>query len=162
MTERIAVYDTGMLIAIASRKATAVQIHREIRDRASHRPIVPGLALIQAWRPEPGLAHTLSTLLKDCTVPHARSSSPPFRRTDAGRHDCIACSTAPDVRDLRRIGAALGTADFPSKKRPDAVDASVAWIAMKHRESLLLTSDPRDMTAYLAALHDHDTRVVAV
>ncbi|MUL42282.1 hypothetical protein FZ103_14005 [Streptomonospora sp. PA3] len=151
-----------MLIALASGKAEAREIHRGIRDRSVHRPIIPALVLAQAWRPAPRLAHSLSTLLKDCTVPLARSSPPPLRHTSAGRFDCVACSTAPDVKDIRRIGAALGTAELPPKKRPDAVDASVAWTAMKHIEAVVFTSDPDDVCAYLAALHDHGTRVFPV
>ncbi|GAB3452284.1 hypothetical protein GCM10027570_30320 [Streptomonospora sediminis] len=162
MNEHVSVYDTGMLIALAAHKAKAVRIHQSIRGVAPHRPVVPGLVLIQAWRPSPGLAYSLSALLKDCTVPQARSSPPPLRRSSAGQYDCVSCSTAPDIKDLRRIGAALGTAALPGKKRPDAVDASVAWIAMRHSKAVVFTSDPDDMAAYLAALHSHDTQVIAV
>lgn len=104
----------------------------------------------------------MSTLLKECTVPQARSSSSALRPTSAGHAECIACATVPDLADWRRIGAVLGVADLPAKKRPDAVDALVAWTAVKHRSAVVFTSDPGDIEAYLDAIGTDDVRLVTV
>ncbi|MCY9786006.1 hypothetical protein KIK06_19125 [Nocardiopsis sp. EMB25] len=161
MSVRVPVYDTGMLIALAARKAKAVQIHRGL-VRAPHRPVVPGPVVAQVWRPDPATVHAVSAVLKECTVPQARSSSSALRPTSAGQAECIACATAPDITDWRRVGTVLGVADLPVKKRPDAVDALVAWVAVKHRSAVVFTSDPADITAYVEAIGADDVHVVAV
>lgn len=161
MSVRVPVYDTGMLIALAARKAKAVQMHRGLA-RSPHRPVVPGPVLAQVWRPDPATAHAMSALLKGCTVPQGRSSSSALHPTSAGHPECIACATAPDLADWRRIGAVLGVADLPAKKRPDAVDALVAWTAVKHRSAVVFTSDPGDIEAYLDAIGTDDVRLVTV
>ncbi|MCF6526462.1 hypothetical protein [Streptomyces sp. JJ36] len=161
MSPRVPVYDTGMLIALADRKAKAVLLHQKLRD-APHRAVVLGPVLAQVWRPRPALVHALSGVLRDCTVPRARSSPPPMRATAAGRPECVACATGPDLDDWRRMGTALGEASLPPKKRPDAVDAWVALTAVRHGGAVVFTSDPADVTAYLDVLGTPDVHVVPV
>ncbi|MEU1314397.1 hypothetical protein [Streptomyces tibetensis] len=161
MSARVPVYDTGMLIALADRKAKAVALHEGLRT-VPHRALVLGPVLAQVWRPQPALVHALSGVLKDCTVPQARTSEPPMRETKAGRPDCLACATGPDLADWRRIGTALGRAPLPAKKRPDAVDAWVALAAARHGNAVIFTTDPGDIQAYLTVLAPTDVHVVAV
>ncbi|MFC8661597.1 hypothetical protein [Streptomyces sp. NPDC057199] len=161
MNVRVPVYDTGMLIALTDRKAKAVALHNGLRV-TPHRAVVLGPVLAQVWRPRPAVIHSLAGVLKDCTVPQARASEPPVRGTSAGRPECIACATGPDVTDWRRIGAALGEAELPPKKKPDAVDAWVALSAVKHGSAVIFTSDPEDIEAYLAVLNPVDVHVQPV
>jgi hypothetical protein len=150
-----------MLIALANRKAKAVRLHTALRD-APHRAVVLGPVLAQVWRPSPAVVHALAGAMKDCTVPHARSSAPATRPTNAGQTACIACATGPDIADWQRIGSALGTADPAPKKRPDAVDALVAMTAVQHGGAVIFTSDPGDLQAYLRVLNASDVHLVAV
>jgi predicted nucleic acid-binding protein len=158
---RVPVYDTGMLIALTDRTAKAVRLHEGLKA-TPHRAIVPGPVLGQVWRPTPGTVHALATALRDCTVPHARSSPGARRPTAAGQTTCLGCSTALDLAEWHRIGGALSTADLPPKKRPDAVDALVAITAVRHGRAVVFTSDPDDISAYLSALNAQDVRLVAV
>lgn len=158
---RVPVYDSGMLIALADRKAKAVALHNGLRN-TPHRALVLGPVLAQVWRPRPWVIHALAGVLKDCTVPQARASEPPMRDTSAGRPECIACATGPDLIDWRRIGAALGEAGLPAKKRADAVDAWVTLSAVKHGSAVIFTSDPADIEAYLAVLNPADVHIEAV
>lgn len=161
MSGRIPIYDSGMLIALADRKAKAVKLH-EVACEAAHRPVVPGPVLAQAWRPNPGTVHALSTVLRECTIPQARSSAQPMRPSSAGQAACIVCSVGIDVKDWQRIGTVSGTVDLPAKKRPHTVDALVALIAVRHISAVVFTSDPHDLSAYLAAFAAQDVHVVAV
>ncbi|WP_246204263.1 hypothetical protein [Streptomyces tailanensis] len=161
MSARVPVYDTGMLIALAERKAKAVALHEGVRA-ALHRALVLGPVLAQVWRPRPALVHALSGVLKDCVVPQARTAEPPMRETKAGRPECLACTTGSDLADWRRIGTALGQAVLPVKKRPDAVDAWVALAAARHGSAVVFGSDPDDLHAYLEVLAPPDVHVVAV
>ncbi|MEU1277091.1 hypothetical protein [Streptomyces sp. NPDC005805] len=161
MSARVPVYDTGMLIALADRKAKAVHLHEGLKA-TPHRALVLGPVLAQVWRPNPRLVHALAGVLGDCAVPQARGSSPSMRDTKAGRPECIVCATGPDLTDWRRIGTALGQAALPPKKRPDAVDAWVALAAAKHGSAVIFTSDPEDISAYLAVLNPADVHVQAV
>ncbi len=161
MTPRVPVYDTGMLIGLAARKAKAVRLHQGLAE-TPHRAVVPGPVLAQVWRPDPATVHAMSAALKECTVPQARSSPTALRPTAAGQVECIACATAPDITDWRRIGTVLGNADLPAKKRPDAVDAIVAWTAVKHRSAVVFTSDPGDIGAYVEAIGAEDVHIVTV
>ncbi|WP_206282813.1 hypothetical protein [Streptomyces chilikensis] len=161
MSARVPVYDTGMLIALADRKAKAVHLHEAMRG-TPHRAVVLGPVLAQVWRPAPRLVHALAGVLGDCTVPQARGSAPPMRDTRAGRPECIGCLTGPDLTDWRRVGTALGQAALPGKKKPDAVDAWVALAAAKHGSAVIFTSDPEDVKAYLAVLDPPDVHVHAV
>lgn len=158
---RVPVYDTGMLIALANRKAKALHLHEALKE-TPHRALVLGPVLAQVWRPDPALVHALATTLRDCSVPQARSSAPPMRETKAGRPECIACATGFDLTDWRRVGTALGEAELPPKKRPDAVNAAVALAAAKHGSAVIFTSDPEDITAYLSVLNPPDVHVQAV
>ncbi|MFB9389131.1 hypothetical protein ACFPM3_31185 [Streptomyces coeruleoprunus] len=88
--------------------------------------------------------------------------APPVRETGAGRPECLACVTGPDIADWRRVGTALGEAVLPPKERPDAVDAWVALAAAKHGNAVIFTSDPEDMAAYLAVLGAADVHIVTV
>lgn len=161
MSPRVPVYDTGMLMALAARKAKAVRMHQGL-GRSPHRPVVPGPVLAQVWRPDPATVHSMSVALKGCTVPQARSSPAALRPTSAGQPECMACAAAPDTTDWRRIGAMLGVAALPAKKRPDAVDALVAWTAVKHRNAVVFTSDPGDIAVYVDAIGAEDIHLVTV
>lgn len=161
MSARVPVYDTGMLIALADRKAKAVSLHEGLKA-SPHRVLVLGPVLAQVWRPRPALVHALAGVLKDCSVPQARSSVPPMHEAKAGQPACIACAMGPDVADWRRIGTALGEAKLPPKKKPDAVDAWVALAAVRHGSAVIFTSDPDDVKAYLAVLEPSDVHVVTV
>ncbi len=161
MTTRVPVYDTGMLIALADRKAKAVHLHAGLKD-APHRAVVLGPVLAQVWRPSPATVHAMAAVLKDCTVPQARSSAPAMRPTSVGQTACITCVSGPDLKEWQRIGAALGAAELPPKKRPDAVDALVALTAVRHGSAVVFTSDPADLTAYLKVLEAQDVHVVQV
>lgn len=158
MTVRVPVYDTGMLIALADRKGKAVALHRGL-EAAPHRALVLGPVLAQVWRPRPTLVHALAGVLRDCTVPGARTSEPAMRETRAGQAECIACAAGPDLTDWRRVGAALGEARLPVGKKPDAVDAWVALSAVKHGSAVIFTSDPEDIEAYLGVLNPSDVHV---
>ena len=151
MTESVAIYDTGMLLALIRRQSLALALHERARQ-PRHRPVVPGPVLAQAWRPDRATAHALSVLVQECTVPQARSAPAALRTEDPGRNLCFACSSGPDLSDWRRIGHALATAALPKKKRPDVVDASVAFAAARHGSAVIFTSDPEDLAAYLTAL----------
>jgi hypothetical protein len=161
MSERIPIYDAGMLIALADRKAKAVTLHASVGFTA-HRAVILGLVLAQVWRPHSATVHTLGRVLKDCTIPQARTSAPALRRTGAGQITCLTCATAPDLTDWQRIGSALGIADLPPKKRPDAVDALVALTAAQHGSAVIFTSNPGDLQAYLTSLNARDVHLVEV
>jgi hypothetical protein len=161
VSARVAVYDTGMLIALADRKAKAVSLHNMVRQ-ASHRAIVLGPVLAQVWRPAPALVHSLATVLQDCTVPQARSAATALRPTKAGQVVCLMCAAGPDLAEWQRVGGALGKAQSPPKKRPDAVDGLVALTAVRHGSAVIFTSDPDDIRAYLGELRAQDVHVVAV
>ncbi|MDE3725140.1 hypothetical protein PWG71_27485 [Nocardiopsis sp. N85] len=79
MSTRTPVYDTGMLIALAARKAKAVQMHRGL-TRSPHRPVVPGPVLAQVWRPDPATVHVMGAILKERSGGHRR-----LRRRDRCR-----------------------------------------------------------------------------
>lgn len=124
MNARVPVYDTGMLIALADRKAKAVALHEGLRA-APHRALVLGPVLAQVWRPRPALVHALSGALRDCTVPQARTSAAPMRETKAGRPECLACTTGPD---LRTGGASAPPwAGRPRRRRSDRTRWTPGW-----------------------------------
>jgi hypothetical protein len=87
-----------MLIALADRKAKAVHLHEGLKA-SPRRALVLGPVLAQVWRPRPALVHALAGVLKNCSVPQARSSLPPMRKTSVGQPECIACATGPDGTD---------------------------------------------------------------
>jgi hypothetical protein len=161
VSERVPVYDAGMLIALVSRKAKAVQLHASLQG-TSHRAVVLGPVLAQVWRPHAETVHALARILKDCTIPQARSSAAALRHTSVGQPICITCATAPDLTEWQRIGSALGTAELPPKNRPDAVDAMVALTAARHGGAVIFTSDPANLTAYLQVLDARDVHTIPV
>jgi len=161
MTERVPVYDAGMLIALLDRKAKAVLLHHGLAG-TRHRAVVLGPVLAQVWRPRPATVHALAQILKDCTIPQARSAAPALRPMAAGQATCLACASPPDVVDWQRIGTVLDAAALPPKKRPDTVDALVALAATRHGNAVIFTSDPADLTAYLDALGARDVHTVPV
>lgn len=150
-----------MLIVLADREAKAVALHEGARS-APHRALVLGPALAQVRRPRPALVHALSGALEDCAAPQARTSEPPMRETKAGRPECLACATGPDLADWRRIGTAPGRAKSPVKKRPDMVDAWVALAAVRHGSAVIFTSDPDDVHSYLEVWQPPDAHTVPV
>ncbi|MFI6059363.1 hypothetical protein [Streptomyces sp. NPDC051286] len=72
------------------------------------------------------------------------------------------CTTGPDITEWQRIGSALGEAELPPKKWPDAVDALVALTAARHGSAVVFTSDPADLHAHLKALDAQDVHVVQI
>ncbi|MFE1579530.1 hypothetical protein [Streptomyces fradiae] len=90
------------------------------------------------------------------------ASEPPMREAKAGRPECLASATGPDLVDWRRVGTALGCATLPAKKRPDAVDAWLALAAARHGGAVVFTTYPEDICAYLSVLAPADVHVVAV
>lgn len=83
VSARVPVHDTGMLIALADRKAKAVALHEGL-GTVPHRALVLGPVLAQVWRPLPALVHALSGVLKDCTVPQARTVRAAPARDEGG------------------------------------------------------------------------------
>lgn len=131
------VYDTGMLLGLANRSARAHAEHDRIIIYTS--PIVPGPVLAQAWRREPAAQALLSRCLQRCQL-----------------------YTAYSERDYKRVGVMLGEASLPAKKRPDVIDALVALTAAQHDPAAVLTSDPRDIAAYLDTLPKARTVIVPI
>ncbi|MFD3355225.1 hypothetical protein [Streptomyces fradiae] len=85
-----------------------------------------------------------------------------MREAKAGRPECLACATGPDLVDWRRAGTALGCATLPAKKRPDAVDAWVAFAAARHGGAVVFSTVPEGIRASLSVLAPVDVHVVAV
>jgi predicted nucleic acid-binding protein len=161
MTERVPIYDSGMLIALVDRKAKALYLHKAL-ESTNHRAVVLGSVLAQVWRPHPATVHAFAHILKGCTIPQARSAAPALRATTVGQATGLTCASAPDLTDWQRIGTVLGTAALPPKKRPDTVDALVALTAARHGNAVVFTSDPADLTAYLDAMGARDVHTIPV
>jgi hypothetical protein len=142
-----------MLVALLRGKPAAVVLHHALRA-AAHRPVIIGPVLAQCWRPDPKTVHAFSEYLKDCTVPQARDATPPVRGAVGIPNGCVACARTGSLDAYKRVGAMLGKAALPLKKRPDAVDALVVVTAALHGPAQILTSDPDDIRAYAATL-DH-------
>ena len=121
------VYDAGMLIALANGSAVADEKHADISRAVL--PVVPGPVLAQVWRDHPAIKTTLSRCLAGCHV-----------------------ETKYTERDYKRIGLMLGDVRPPRKKRPDFVDALVAYTAAGRAPAAVLTSDPADIVASLDTL----------
>jgi len=134
---RTIVYDTGMLIALAKRARIAHAKHEEATRY--ERPIVPGPVLSQVWRDSSRLQATLSHYLKDCLI-HIEY----------------------DEDDYRRVGLMLGDSRPSGKKRPDFVDALVAYTAAGQAPAAVVTSDPLDILTYLDALPRPRVAVIPV
>lgn len=131
------IYDAGMLLGLAHRSATARAEHERIILHTQ--PVVPGPVLAQVWRRQTPPQVTLSRCLRQCQI-----------------------YTAYSEIDYKRIGIMLGEVTLPPKKRPDVVDALVALTAAQHEPAAVLTSDPRDITAYLDTMPKARTVVVPV
>ena len=56
----------------------------------------------------------------------------------------------------------LGDVTLPAKKRPDVIDALVAFTAVEHDAIAVLTSDPLDISAYLDTMPKARAVVVPV
>jgi hypothetical protein len=134
---RTIVYDTGMLIGLAKRARIAHAKHEQAMRY--ERPIVPGPVLSQVWRDSPRLQATLSHYLKDCLI-HIEY----------------------DEDDYRRVGLMLGDSRPSGKKRPDFVDALVAYTAAGQAPAAVVTSDPLDILTYLDALPRPRVAVIPV
>jgi hypothetical protein len=134
------VYDSGMLIALGRGEKPAGLLHHiltEATARGEHPPVVPLPVLAQAWRP--GRWTPLSRAIPQCVV-FGVPSTAPLR--------CGACLSGHSTDDAKRAGHLLASAGLPAEKRPDAVDALAAVIAARHHSAVIVTSDPRDLTAY--------------
>jgi hypothetical protein len=71
----------------------------------------------------------------------------------------VACAKTFTLDSYKRVGAMLGQAVLPGRKQPDAVDALVVMAAALHAPAQILTSDPGDVTAYVATLDHADITV---
>lgn len=131
------IYDTGMLLGLANRSARAHAEHDRIISHTS--PIVPGPVLAQAWRRETAAQALLSRCLRHCQIYIGYSE-----------------------RDYKRVGVMLGEVSLSAKKRPDVIDALVAFTAAQHDPAAVLTSDPRDIGAYLDTLPKARTIIVPI
>jgi hypothetical protein len=121
------VYDSGMLIGLIKGSAIATAKHDEIiRDV---RPVVPGPVLSQVWRDSPSVQAKLSRFLRRCVI-----------------------HTGYDEDDYKRVGGMLGRVSPPGRKRPDFVDAVVAYTAAIFAPAAVMTSDSVDVIAYLHTL----------
>lgn len=131
------IYDAGMLLGLANRSSRARAEHDRIIRHTS--PVVPGPVLAQVWRHQTAAQVLLARCLRHCQL-----------------------YTAYSELDYKRVGVMLGNATLPAKKRPDVVDALVALTAAQHDPAAVLTSDPRDISAYLDTLPKARTVVVPV
>jgi hypothetical protein len=157
MSARTVVYDAGMLLALLRGKPAALVLHHSLRA-SPHRPIIIGPVLAQAWRPDAKTVHAFSQYLKDCTVPQTRGAAPPVRGVTSSA-GCVACARTFTLDSYKRAGAMLAAARLAAKTRPDAMDALVVMAAALHGPAQILTSDPGDITAYVATLDRPDITV---
>lgn len=142
MSIPVFVYDTGMVIALDRAEQSARLLHRYLTDR-EHPPVIPLPVLAQAWRP--GRWTPVTRAVPECTVFGVRSSAPA---------SCGVCLAGHIEDDAKRAGRILATAAIPEGKRPDAVDGLAVVIAARHYSSVIVTSDPRNITAYRDVLPD--------
>lgn len=140
MSNPVFVYDTGMLVALHRAEQHARRLHRYLAEQV-HPPVVPLPVLAQAWRP--GQWTPLTRAIPQCTVFGVRAAAP---------LSCGVCLAGHVEDDAKRAGRILASATIPAEKRPDAVDALAVVIAARHPEAVIVTSDPRDITAYRDAL----------
>ncbi|MFG2879302.1 hypothetical protein ACGFYU_30590 [Streptomyces sp. NPDC048337] len=131
-----------MLIALDRAEQSPRLLHRYLTER-DHPPVIPLPVLAQAWRP--GRWTPVTRAVPECTVFGVRSSAPP---------SCGVCLSGHIEDDAKRAGRILATAAIPEGKRPDAVDGLAVVIAARHYSSVIVTSDPRDITAYRDVLPD--------
>lgn len=162
MTTRIVVYDAGMLVALLRGQSRARKLHQWALRLAPHRPIIIGPVVTQTWRTDPATTHAYSRYLRDCDVPQARGSASPVAGAAYATAGCVSCTRAFTLNFYQRAGSMLATVSLPAKKRPDAVDALVVLAAAIHAPAQIFTSDPDDLTAYAATLHNADIIVEPV
>ncbi|MBT2612212.1 hypothetical protein J7I97_29240 [Streptomyces sp. ISL-87] len=136
MSSPVFVYDAGMLIALDRGEKSAGLLHHVLVEDG-HSPVVPLPVLAQAWRP--GQWTPLTRVVRQCVVFGVRVSAP---------LSCGVCQAGHVEDDAKRAGRILALAAIPAEKRPDAVDALAVVIAARHHQSVIVTSDPRDVTAY--------------
>ncbi|GAB3669443.1 hypothetical protein GCM10027589_36990 [Actinocorallia lasiicapitis] len=159
--ERAVYYDAGMLIALLSKDPRAQATHESLKA-SPHRPIITGPVLAQVWRDGPATVHALNQVTRECTVLQAKDDPGPIRGLEPGVIGCLPCHRVYRLADFQRAGKILGKADLPVRKKPDAVDALIIAAAAWHGPSLILTSDPNDLTAYRAALDAHQIDILPI
>jgi hypothetical protein len=133
-----------MLIALDRQEKQAHLLHRVLIEEG-HPPLLPLPVLAQAWRP--GQWTPLTRIIPQCVVFGVASSAPA---------SCGVCQAGHQEEDAKRAGRLLAAAVLPAEKRPDAVDALAVVIAARHPAAVIVTSDPRDITAYRDALAPGD------
>ncbi|MGC9535435.1 hypothetical protein [Streptomyces sp. UG1] len=133
----------GMLIALEDHRNREAAAFHAWLARQEHPPIIPLGVLAQAWRPRPW--NPLGAVVRESVV---------FGTPAAIAGNCATCAAGHLTSDAQRTGALTGKASLPEKKRPDAVDAMAVVIASRHPESIILTSEPDDLTAYRDALDE--------
>jgi hypothetical protein len=115
------IYDAGALLAAERGDKRMVELHRRVVGQGRELPVVPVVALAQAWRggPQP----LLSRLLHDCAIDEETESIGRAAGTAcaaAGTSDVVdaivvvtaitkgAAVVTSDPSDLRRLAAVLG------------------------------------------------------
>jgi hypothetical protein len=157
VTDRSVVYEAGMLVALLRGRPRARRYHQMLRI-APHRPVVIGPVLAQTWRPDPATAYTFSRYLRECAVPHTLGSVSSVPDRASATAACVGCTRAFTLAFYQRAGSMLAGVALPAKKRHDAVDAMVVLTAAMHAPAPIFTSDPEDLTAYAATLHNADIK----
>ncbi|MGH8876460.1 MAG: hypothetical protein ACRD0P_03825 [Stackebrandtia sp.] len=123
----IYVYDSGALIAGEKGSTPLLTLHRRSLERGQP-PQVPGPVISQVWRGKARNAR-MARILSEC--------------------ETVLGFTEDDYKDAGRM---LGDAALSKRKRPDVVDALVALTAKNSQAGGVVTSDDRDITAYLDAI----------
>jgi hypothetical protein len=150
-----------MFVALLRGQSRARRYHQMMRS-ASHRPIIIGPVLTQTWRPDPATTYAFSRYLRDCAIPQTQGNAPPVPGAASTAAACVGCTRTFTLDFYQRAGGMLAGVMLPARKRPDAVDAMVVLTAAMHAPALILTSDPDDLTAYAATLHNADITVEPV
>lgn len=122
------ILDSGGVSALAGHRARLI----ELRRRGLWPPQIPAVVVAESVTGDHRRDHDTNRLLRTCQV--------------HGVDEAL-------CRDAARLRTATGRAG-----RISAVDAIVAAFADRQPEPIVLTSDPRDLTALVA----HTTRTVAV
>jgi hypothetical protein len=122
------ILDSGGISALAGQRARLI----ELRSRGLWPPQVPAVVLTEALTADSRRGFHANRLLRTCQV----------RDVDE-----------PQAREAARLRTATGRASKIS-----AVDAVVVAFASGRPDPLILTSDPRDLTA----LAEHATRPITV
>ena len=121
----VVVLDSGALSKIAElRDALSRAIWRELTERGWG-TCVPAVVLAEVMTGKARNDSAVDLLLRQV-------------------NDTIACDEA-----LGRSAGTLRARIGPSRRKPSGIDAIVAAVAAAHRSSIVLTTDPRDMSALL-------------